>query len=229
VARPGPTPRPAGDPERWTSVDGFLESQLLPHDDVLEAALADSEKAELPAIQVSATAGMLLQLLARTTPARAILEIGTLGGYSTIWMARALAPGGTLVTLEYEPKHAQVARTNIARAGLGDAVDVIVGTALDTLPSLAGRGPFDFTFIDADKGNNAVYFDWAVKLSHPGSLIVVDNVVRGGEVLNAGANAEIDGMRAVLALIGKDARVDGTAVQTVGVKGWDGFAIARVR
>lgn len=227
MTRRGPTPRPAGDPERWTDVDRYLEAQLMAQDEALEAALASSAKADLPAIQVSPMAGKFLHLLARGIGARRILEIGTLGGYSTIWLARALPKGGRLVTLEADPRHADVARANIARADLADLVQVIVGKALDTLPKVAG--PFDLTFIDADKANNANYFDWAVRLSHPGSMIVVDNVVRGGEVLKAGENAEIDGMRAVLALIGRDPRVSGTALQTVGIKGWDGMALALVR
>lgn len=227
MTRRGPTPRPAGDPERWADVDRYLEARLLEPDAVLDAVLEASEKAQLPAIQVSPTAGKLLHLMARGIGARAILEIGTLGGYSTVWLARALPAGGRLITLEADPRHADVARANIARADLADLVQVIVGKALDTLPTIAG--PFDLTFIDADKANNANYFDWAVRLSRPGSIIVVDNVVRGGEVLKAGANADVDGMRAVLERIGGDARVLGTAIQTVGIKGWDGFALALVR
>ncbi len=228
MTRPGPAPHSPGDPELWARVDRYLEEKLSPDDEPLRFALRESEQAGLPAIQVSATAGKLLHVLAASVGARRILEIGTLGGYSTIWLARALPADGQLVSLEYEPRHADVARRTVAHAGLEGRVAIIVGKALDSLPMLTERAPFDFTFIDADKANNANYFEWAVRLSRPGSLIVVDNVVRGGEVLKPGANPDIDGMRAVLDRIGTDRRVVGTAIQTVGVKGWDGFAIARV-
>jgi predicted O-methyltransferase YrrM len=169
-------------PEQWSAVDRFITDLLMPADPALEAALADSAAACLPAINVSPTQGKLLHLLARAQRARSILEIGTLGGYSTIWLARARAKEGRLVTLEAEPMHVEVARTNIARAGLADVVGIRLGPALETVPRLfsEGLGPFDFVFIDADKESNADYFAWSLKLTHPGSLIIVDNVVRKG-------------------------------------------------
>jgi len=196
-------------------------------DAALAAALEASEAAGLPAISVSPAHGKLLWLLARTNGAKRILEIGTLGGYSAIWLARGLAPGGRLVTLEALEKHAAVARKNLARAGLADVAEIRVGKALDTLPEL--QGPFDLAFIDADKQNNAEYFRWALKLSRPGSLIVVDNVVRDGAVIDARSrDAAVQGVRRLYELIAAEPRVAATAVQTVGVKGYDGFAIALV-
>ncbi len=196
-------------------------------DAALAAALEASDAAGLPPISVSPAHGKLLWTFARLLNARRILEIGTLGGYSTLWLARGLAPGGRLVTLEALDKHAVVARANLARAGLGDVVEVRVGKALDTLPSVAG--PFDLTFIDADKQNNAEYFSWALKLSRPGSLIVVDNVVREGAVIDAHSrDASVQGVRRLHELIAKERRVAATAIQTVGVKGYDGFAVALV-
>lgn len=220
----------AADP-RWAAVDAYLDDALAPDDPALIASIADSRQAGLPDIAVTPTQGKLLFLLARAVRARRILEIGTLGGYSAIWMARALEPGGQLVTLEFVQKHADVARTNIARAGLAQVVDIRVGAALRTLATLeAGRaGPFDLTFIDADKRNNAAYFDWAVKLSRPGSLIVVDNVIRHGSVIDAKtADPDALGVRALFDLVRRDKRVTVTAVQTVGAKGYDGFLIALV-
>ena len=213
------------DPE---SVDAFLTGLLSPDDEALSAARRASDAAGLPAIAVSAPQGKLLGILARAIGARRILEIGTLGGYSTIWLARALVPGGTLVTLEYSPHHAEVARSNLAEAGLADVVDVRVGRALDTLPALASEQPepFDLVFVDADKAPYAEYLEWAIRLTRPGALIVGDNVVRRGRVTQPGEDADATGVRAFLERLAADPRVDGTALQTVGSKGWDGLAIA---
>ncbi|MEV0734987.1 O-methyltransferase [Streptomyces sp. NPDC050549] len=215
----------------WNDVDDYLIGHLSPHDEVLEATLRDSDSAGLPQIAVSAAAGKLLHLLARIQGAARILEIGTLGGYSTIWLARALPADGRLITLEYSPKHAEVAGRNIARAGLDKLVEVRVGPALDSLAALAGENaaPFDLVFIDADKANNPHYVEWALKLTRPGSLIIVDNVVRGGRVADpANTDPDVLGTRAAIELIGSHPRLSGTAIQTVGEKGYDGFALARV-
>ena len=215
----------------WNDVDDYLIGHLSPHDEVLEATLRDSDSAGLPQIAVSAAAGKLLHLLARIQGATRILEIGTLGGYSTIWLARALPADGRLVTLEYSPKHAEVAGRNIARAGLDKLVEIRVGPALDSLAALADENaaPFDLVFIDADKANNPNYVDWALKLTRPGSLIIVDNVVRGGRVADpANTDPDVLGTRAAIELIGSHPRLSGTAIQTVGGKGYDGFALARV-
>ena len=211
----------------WREVDRYIADTLVQPDEALDAALAASDVAGLPPINVSPAHGKLLWLLARTLGAKRILEIGTLGGYSAIWLARGLAPGGRLITLEALEKHAAVARANLERARLADRVEIRVGKALDTLPQLAG--PFDLTFIDADKQNNAEYFRWALKLSRPGSLIIVDNVVRDGAVIDARSrDAAVQGVRRLYELIAAEPRVAATAVQTVGVKGYDGFAIALV-
>ena len=211
----------------WDNVERYISDTLVQPDAALVAALEASDAAGLPAISVSPAHGKLLWLLARMLGAKRILEIGTLGGYSAIWLARGLAPGGRLVTLEALEKHAAVARKNLARAGLAEVVDVRVGPALGTLPRL--DGPFDLAFIDADKQNNAEYFRWALKLSRPGSLIVVDNVVRGGAVIDARSrDAAVQGVRRLYGLIAAEPRVAATAIQTVGVKGYDGFAIALV-
>ncbi|MDT0611978.1 O-methyltransferase [Streptomyces lancefieldiae] len=215
----------------WDDVDAYFINHLSPNDDPLEAALRESDAAGLPQVNVTANQGKLLQLLAQIQGARTILEIGTLGGYSTIWLARALPADGRLVTLEYSDRHAEVATRNIARAGLDALVDVRVGPALETLPELADENPapFDLVFIDADKGNNPHYLEWALKLTSTGSLIVVDNVVRGGRVADADSTADdVRGTRAAIELIGSHPRLSGTAVQTVGSKGYDGFALARV-
>jgi predicted O-methyltransferase YrrM len=212
--------------DAFTAVDSYLVEALLKRDEILDQALSDSRAAGLPAINVAPNQGKLLQLLAEMVGATRILEIGTLGGYSTIWLARALPPDGRLITLEYEPKHAEVARRNIQRAGLADRVEVKVGPAIETLPSL--RGPFDFSFIDADKASNPGYFAWALKLSRPGSVIVVDNVVRDGRVVDAKGDEAIQGIRRMNAMIAAEPRVTATAVQTVGSKGWDGFCLIRV-
>ncbi len=216
--------------ELWTAVDRYLGDLLVPADPALEAALAVSAAAGLPPINVSPAQGKLLHLLARAIGARNVLEIGTLGGYSTIWMARALPDGGRVVSLEADARHAEVARANIARAGLESRVEVRLGMALDLLPGLAvSAEPFDFVFIDADKPNNAAYFDWALKLSQPGSIIVVDNVVREGDVIDAAdASPTVQGVRQFLERLAAEPRVSATAIQTVGAKGYDGFAIALV-
>jgi predicted O-methyltransferase YrrM len=217
--------------EMWDEVDAYFETLLSPPDPALEAALAASAEAGLPAHQVSALQGKLLYLLARLQGARSILEIGTLGGYSTLWLARALPPSGRLVTLESEPGHAEVARANLARAGLAAVVEVRVGRAADSLAGLVkeGQGPFDLIFIDADKGNNPEYLAWALKLTRRGSLIVADNVVRDGAVLDgSGQDVSALGVRRFCALVAKEPCLSATAIQTVGRKGYDGFALVLV-
>lgn len=219
------------DSQLWDDVDAYFTTHLAPDDEALEAALRESDAAGLPQVNVTAAQGKFLQLLARIQGARTILEIGTLGGYSTIWLARALPADGHLVTLEYSARHAEVATRNIARANLDALVDVRVGPALESLPKLADDNPppFDLVFIDADKGNNPHYLEWALKLTSTGSLIVVDNVVRGGRVADADDTADdVRGTRAAIELIGSHPRLSGTALQTVGSKGYDGFALARV-
>jgi len=215
----------------WTAVDEYLDGLFVGQDEALEAALQASREAGLPPINVSPTQGKLLNLLARAIGARAILEVGTLGGYSTIWMARALPPDGRLVTLEIDDRHAEVARANLARAGLAQRVEVRLGRALDSLQRLAdeGAGPFGLVFIDADKPNISEYFDWAVRLTRPGSLIVVDNVVRDGAVIDARSrDASVQGVRRLNELMSSEPRVSATVIQTVGAKGYDGFALALV-
>ena len=217
--------------ETWNAVDRYFSAALSPHDAALDAALKASADAGLPAIAVAPDQGMLLSLLTRAIGARAVLEIGTLGGYSTIWMARALPAGGRVITLEADARHAEVARANLARAGLSSVVDVRLGRALETLPAIAaeGRGPFDLVFIDADKPNIPEYFAWALKLSRRGSLIIVDNVVREGAVADAAStDASVQGVRRLVAMLAAERRVSATALQTVGVKGYDGFVIALV-
>jgi predicted O-methyltransferase YrrM len=217
--------------DHWTAIDRYLTDVLVPADEALDHALASAEAAGMPAINVAPNQGKLLHVLARSVGARRILEIGTLAGYSAIWLARALPAGGRLVTLEFDPKHAEVARKNLARAGLSHAVEVRVGAAIETLPKLEaeGAGPFDLVFIDADKQSTPEYFAWALKLTRPGALIVVDNAVRGGKVADDRTDdANALGMRRFLAALAAEPRVTGTAVQTVGSKGHDGFAIAIV-
>jgi predicted O-methyltransferase YrrM len=217
--------------DTWSAVDNYIDVELGLNDPILDAAIAANAAGGLPAIDVTASQGKLLQLLARLTGAKRILEIGTLGGYSTIWMARALPPDGRLITLEFEPKHAAVAKSNIERAGLSHIVEVRAGAALDSLPVIEAEnaGPFDLFFIDADKVNNPVYLDWAIRLSRRGSVIIVDNVVReGGLADSTSDDAAIRASRKVVELIASDPRVDGTVIQTVGTKGYDGFAIAMV-
>ncbi|GHH17450.1 O-methyltransferase [Streptomyces rubradiris] len=216
----------------WVDVDDYFTSHLSPDDEALRAALRDSETARLPPIAVTAAQGKLLQLLALTQGARNVLEIGTLGGYSTIWLGRALPEDGRLVTLEYHAKYADVAVRNISRAGLERIVEVRVGPALESLPKLADENPapFDLVFIDADKENYRHYVEWALKLTRAGSLIVLDNVVRGGRVADArSTEPDVVGIRAALDLFASHPRLSGTAIQTVGLKGYDGFALARVQ
>ena len=217
--------------EQWTEVDRYITDLLVPPDAILDGALEDSTAAGLPAHNVAPNQGKLLMLLAQLRGAKNILEIGTLGGYSTLWLARGLLPGGRVITLEANAKHAAVARANIARAGLGEIVEIRVGPALETLPQLAheGRGPFDMIFIDADKPNNPHYLAWALKLSRRGTLIVADNVVRSGALNDAeSSDASVQGIRRFMELLAAEPRVNATAIQTVGAKGYDGFALAVV-
>ena len=217
--------------EQWIAVDEYITG-LFPSDPALEMVLQATRAAGMPQINVSPVQGRLLHVLALTRGARTILEIGTLAGYSTIWMARALPADGKLITLESDPKHAEVARANIARAGLADRIEVRLGVALDVLPQLAaeGKGPFDLIFIDADKTNLTTYFDWAVRLARPGSLIIADNVIRHGDVLDdSSADASLQGVRRFNEALAADRRVTATIVQMVGIKGYDGMALAVVR
>ncbi len=217
--------------ELWTAVDRYITDHLVPPDAMLDAALQASLDAGLPAISVAPNQGKLLMLLAQINGARRILELGTLGGYSTLWLARALPSDGTIITLEFDPKHADVARQNFARAGVSHQIELRVGRALDTLPLLEseGRGPFDLIFIDADKANIPHYFTWALKLSRRGTVIIVDNVVRDGEVIDAtSTDPSVIGVRRFNELLAAETRVTATAIQTVGSKGYDGFAMALV-
>ena len=217
--------------ETWSAVDHYLSEALFPKDPVLESALRASSEAGLPAINVTPHQGRWLQLLARTRNARRILEIGTLGGYSTIWLARALPAGGRLVTLELDPHHAEVARANFLRAGLSDRIDLRIGPAAATLDQLAAENcaPFDLVFIDADKAGTAGYFSQALRLSRPGTVILVDNVVRGGAVVDAASSdANVQGIRQFIQAVAAEPRVTATAIQTVGSKGYDGFAFVLV-
>ena len=212
----------------WADVDAYVGKHLLAGaDPVFEAVLRANAAGGLPPIDVSPAQGKFLNLLVKIAGARRILEIGTLGGYSTIWMAKALPADGSMVTLEYAPKHAAVALDNLARAGVLDRVEVIVGPALDSLPGLSGT--FDLVFVDADKPNNSNYLKWALKLSHPGTIIVLDNVVRNGRLLEAeSGDANVEGARGAFELLRAEPRIDATALQTVGLKGWDGFVLGRV-
>ncbi|MDQ0990609.1 O-methyltransferase [Streptomyces sp. V3I7] len=215
----------------WDDVDFYFTTHLAPDDEALQACLRESEAAGLPHVNVTANQGKFLHLLAQIQDVRHILEIGTLGGYSTIWLGRALPADGRLISLEYSPRHAEVATRNIARAGLDKITEVRVGPALESLPKLADENPapFDLVFIDADKANNARYVEWALKLARTGSLIIIDNVVRGGRVIDAeSAEQDVRGTRAAIELIASHPRLSGTAIQTVGSKGYDGFALARV-
>ena len=215
----------------WTAVDKYITDLLVPSDSALEAALQASSAAGLPHIQVSPAQGKLLHLLARACGARQVLEIGTLGGYSTIWLARALPAGGRVITLEADPKHAEVSRANFVHAGLGGAIGLRLGPALETLPKLAaeGRGPFDLIFIDANKSQMPEYFDWALKLARAGSVIIADNVIRDGRVLDtASGDPDIQGVRRFNERLASEKRVSATEIQTVGSKGYDGFAFAMV-
>ena len=216
--------------ERWQAVDDYIADKLLGVDDALAATLANNAEQGLPPIDVSATQGKMLFLLAQIAGAKRILEVGTLGGYSTIWLARALPEGGSLVTLELEADHAAVARENLENARLSEKVEIRVGPAADSLAAMSGEVPFDFVFIDADKQNNANYVQAAIGLSRPGTLIVVDNVVREGRVLDAQSeDAMIQGTRQLFDMLANEPRLDATAIQTVGLKNWDGFIIAVVR
>jgi predicted O-methyltransferase YrrM len=215
----------------WDAVDAYFTKTIVGRDSVLEETLAANAAAGLPQIDVSPAQGKLLHLLARLAGARNALEIGTLGGYSTICIARALPPDGRLLTLEAVGKHAKIARQNIARAGVSHKVEVRVGAALDSLPKIEadGLGPFDFIFIDADKSNNANYLEWALRLSRPGTVIVVDNVVRDGAIADdATSDRGAVGVRRMFDMMAREPRLQATAIQTVGVKGWDGFALAVV-
>jgi predicted O-methyltransferase YrrM len=216
--------------QTWTAVDHYLEQTLGASDPALDAAVAASNAAGLPHIAVAPMQGKLLMILAQSIGAKRILEVGTLGGYSTIWLARALPPTGKLITLEYEARHAEVARTNVAHAGLANVVEVRVGAALDTLPSLAGEPAFDLVFIDADKDNYPGYLEWAIKLTHPGSMIIADNVVREGRVANSSdTDPRVVGVRRMHEIVASTPSLRATAIQTVGSKGYDGLLIATVQ
>ncbi|HET6241240.1 MAG TPA: O-methyltransferase [Arthrobacter sp.] len=216
----------------WVAVEDFLSDVVVRPDSALKRAVAAAAEAGMPPIEVTANAGKLLKLLVQLSGARRVLEIGTLAGFSTIWMARGLPDDGRLVTCEYLSKHAQVARANLNDAGLGHKVDIRVGAALETLRELEAEGaePFDFVFIDADKENNPQYLDWAIRLGRPGTTVVMDNVVWEGAVLDPTLDpVNAPGIISALQMMGEDARLDGTVIQTVGSKGWDGFALAVVR
>lgn len=215
--------------QKWSDVDNYMISALIPEDDVLAQVLENNKQAGLPEHDVAANQGQFLALLVRMTRAVRILEIGTLGAYSSIWMARALPPDGKLITLEADPRHAEVARNNIALARLTDRIELIEGPALRSLEDFGDVAPFDLIFIDADKPNNPGYLEWALHYSSPGTLIVGDNVVRDGEVINDQSDdARVQGVRRFIEMIGDNPRLTATALQTVGVKGWDGFTLALV-
>ncbi len=217
--------------ELWTAVDTYIKEKMIPADAVLSAAQQNGLDAGLPPIAVSPAQGKLLYLLARMCGARTVLEIGTLAGYSTIWMARALPAGGRVITLELDAKHAEVSRKNFAMAGLAGAIEVRLGSALDSLPKLVEerRGPFDLIFIDADKANIPAYFDWCLRLSRPGTVIVIDNIIRDGKVIDANSkDPDVQGVRRFNQLLATDKRVSATEIQTVGEKGYDGFALLLV-
>ncbi|HDR2793539.1 MULTISPECIES: O-methyltransferase [Enterobacter] len=215
--------------QQWSAVDNFMISRLIPQDDVLRQVLENNKRAGLPEHDVAANQGQLLALFVRMTQARRVLEIGTLGAYSSIWMARALPPDGQLITLEADPTHANIARQNIHLAGLDTRITLIEGPALTSLEKLGDMLPFDLIFIDADKPNNPGYLEWALYYSRPGTLIIGDNVVRDGEVINGQSDdARVQGVRRFIEMIGDNPRLTATALQTVGVKGWDGFTLAMV-
>lgn len=215
---------------RWNDVETWIRERVIPDDDALTEAVARADAGGLPSIQVDPTMGKFLNLLARMIGARRILEVGTLAGYSTIWLARALPADGKLITLEFDPQHAKVAEENIAAAGFGDLVDLRVGAALDELPRIAeaGEGPFDLVFIDADKNNQDKYLAWALDLTRVGSVIVGDNIIRGGRTVELPEDEGSQGMQRFMDLMAADPRVDATVLQTVGSKGWDGFALGLV-
>lgn len=215
-------------PENWRETDSYLANTLIGSDAALEAALAAQQTAGLPAIEVAPVAGKLLHLLTRISGAKRVLEIGTLGGYSTIWMARAVGDDGLVTTIESEPRNAKIARASIDAAGVGERVEILIGRGADVLPTLTG--PFDLVFIDADKESNTIYLDHAARLGRPGTVIVLDNIGREGEIVNvASDNTQVQGTRDALRMLGDDPRFDATALQTVGLKGWDGFALAILR
>ncbi|MFT4215105.1 MAG: O-methyltransferase [Microbacterium sp.] len=227
----GPEPPRHSPPtsDTWRRVDAYLTDALVGHDPDLEAAIAAQHAAGLPDIEVAPTGGKLLHLLARATGACRVLEIGTLGGYSTIWLARGIPPGGRVVTIEAEPAHAAIARQSIDRAGVGEMVEIRTGRAADVLPTLIGEDPFDLVFIDADKESTTIYLDWAARLGRLGAAVVVDNVVRGGRIVDpADRSTQVEGVRAGLAMLAGDPRFDATALQSFDAKGWDGIAIALV-
>jgi predicted O-methyltransferase YrrM len=217
--------------DTWNAVDDYVSGLIVRPDSALDAALSSTAAAGMPPIAVSAAQGKLLHLIARMLGAARILEVGTLGGYSTIWMARALPAGGRIITLEIDPRHAEVARANLARAGVDAVAEVRIGAALDTLPKLAeeDNGPFDLVFIDADKANIPEYFRWGLQLTRPGGVIIVDNVIRNGAVLDdSGRDAAVDGVRGLNELLATMSEVAATTIQTVGSKGYDGFTLAMV-
>lgn len=217
--------------DRWTAVDQYIDDLLFPSDTMLAAALASSAAAGLPPISVTASQGKLLCLLVQMSGARTILEIGTLGGYSTLWLARALPSDGRLITLESEPRHAEVARANFTHAGMTEKIELRLGSALDTLPQLVAEkhAPFDFIFLDANKDGYAEYLTWSLRLSRPGTIIVADNVVRDGEVIYAdSSNIQVQGARRFNQMLASDSRLSATILQTVGSKGYDGLALVRV-
>lgn len=216
---------------QWTAVDDYLEHQLIPQDAVLDAILKHSDAAGLPSINVAPNQGKMLMLMAQSIQAQRILEVGTLGGYSTVWLARALPKQGRLITLEIDPHYATVARQNFAQAGYQDLIELRLGSALESLEQLAQEGlpPFDFIFIDADKENNTRYFEWALQLVRVGGIIIVDNVVRSGAVIEADSpDSRVQGVRRLMERIAQEPRVQATAIQTVGSKGYDGFALIHV-
>ena len=215
--------------QQWCSVDNYMISSLIPEDEVLQSVLENNKRAGLPGHDVAANQGQLLALFVRMTQARRILEIGTLGAYSSIWMARALPPDGKLITLEADPAHAAVARQNIHLAGLSDRIELIGGPALKSLENFGDVPPFDLIFIDADKPNNPGYLEWSLHYSRPGTVIIGDNVVRDGEVINGQSHdARVQGVRKFIEMTGDNPRLTATALQTVGIKGWDGFTLAMV-
>lgn len=216
-------------PQNWRAADDFLADTLVGNDPALEAALAAQQAAGMPAIEVAPVSGKLLGLLVRMSGARRVLEIGTLGGYSTIWMARAVGDGGRVVTIEAEPGNARVARASIDAAGVGGVVDIRIGRGADVLPTLIREEPFDLVFIDADKESNTLYLDWAARLGRPGTVVVLDNIGRDGDIVDPDStDPKVVGTREGLIMLGEDPRFDATALQTVGMKGWDGVAIALV-
>ena len=216
-------------PDTWRRVDAYLTELLVGHDPGLDQAVADQNDAGLPAIEVAPVNGKFIHLLARMSGARRVLEIGTLGAYSTIWLARGIPTDGRVVTIEAEPLNAELARANVDRAGVGDKVEIRLGRGIDVLPTLEGGEPFDLVFIDADKESNTIYLDWAARLGRPGTVVMVDNTVRGGEVANpATENPQIIGVQRGLEMLARDPRFDATAIQTLDAKGYDGIAIALV-